>query len=96
MASLIETVKNEVETESSNTAEDCFSCRIIGSTALIVASAYVFTRGIKARLLSTQIISTMFGSSLGYTGMARFMDWYPFNQHQKLIEDIPNNSSKDL
>ncbi|KFM81226.1 hypothetical protein X975_02893, partial [Stegodyphus mimosarum] len=59
--------------------EDCLSCRLIGGTSLLLASGYVFYRGKQAKLRSTKVVSLAFGSSLGYTGIARLLNIYPFD-----------------
>ncbi|KAG8181889.1 hypothetical protein JTE90_026049 [Oedothorax gibbosus] len=68
---------------SSNVPEDCMSCRLIGGVCFILCSAYVFTKGFrKPRSKSLQITSFIFGSSLGYTGIARLGGFFPFNDKE--------------
>ena len=43
--------------------KDCFSCKVISGTVLLLSSVYVFTRGVSARLRSTKFTSALFGTS---------------------------------
>lgn len=43
--------------------KECFSCKMISGTLLLLASVHVFTRGASGKLRSTKIISAIFGTS---------------------------------
>lgn len=57
---------DSIEKEKVDTAtepKDCFSCKMISGTVLLLASVHVFTRGASAKLRSTKLISAIFGTS---------------------------------
>lgn len=57
---------DSIEKEKNNTAtepKDCFSCKIISGTVLLLASVHVFTRGARAKLRKTKVLSAVFGTS---------------------------------
>lgn len=56
--------------------QDCLSCKVLSSSALIIASLYVISIGMKARLRRTRIVSAAFATSncvLPY--LQNFMRW---------------------
>ncbi|GIY68685.1 hypothetical protein CEXT_130261 [Caerostris extrusa] len=70
----------------SPTKNDCASCRLIGGFSLLLCSAYVFSAVKRYNTKFAKISSGLFGISLGYTGIARLLNMYPFETHSNLKE----------
>lgn len=57
---------DSTDKEKSDTAtepKDCFSCKMISGTLLLLASVHVYARGVRGKLRSTKLLSAMFGTS---------------------------------
>ncbi|GFY38129.1 hypothetical protein TNIN_360461 [Trichonephila inaurata madagascariensis] len=67
-----------MEKQDPSTPKDCLACRILGGSSLLLCSVYVLSMGIRAKTRNAKISSYLFGSSLGYTGVARLLDIFPF------------------
>ncbi|CAL1261038.1 unnamed protein product [Larinioides sclopetarius] len=80
----------EDKKESKITNNDCLSCRLIGGSSMLFCSLYVFSMAYRSKNLTSKITSGLFGSSLGYIGIARFLDIFPFGQ-----ENVKNSVAKE-
>ncbi|GBN53467.1 hypothetical protein AVEN_64503-1 [Araneus ventricosus] len=78
----------EDKKEPKPTNNDCLSCRLIGGSSMLFCSLYVFSVAYRSKSRMTKITSGLFGSSLGYIGISRFLNIFPFGQEDTNISVV--------